>query len=171
MFVLNNELLIGWHKKLQNIVGCWCRCVLHILKRHRLKTDFNRYFSGDPGILYDPIQHWTRPHIQDFIFVVIKYLSRSKYFIPTFVIITPINQNVFTSGKQSFCEFAELFLRKHCNLWKNRVKWNWSTLTAMCITRLSSLGLVQNTDRNVHHETEFISRATAKHWVRVRVEG
>ena len=49
---------------------------------------------------------------------------------------------------------------KHCNLWKNRVKWNWNTLTAMCITRLSSLGLVQNTDRNVHHETEFI-RATA----------
>jgi membrane protein YqaA with SNARE-associated domain len=40
MFVLNNELLIAWRKKLQNIVGCWCRHVLHILKRHRLKTDF-----------------------------------------------------------------------------------------------------------------------------------
>jgi hypothetical protein len=42
MFVPNNELLIAWHKRLQNIVGCWCRCVLHILKRHRLKTDFNK---------------------------------------------------------------------------------------------------------------------------------
>jgi hypothetical protein len=41
MFVPNNELIIARHKRLQNIVGCWCRCVLHILKRHRLKTDFN----------------------------------------------------------------------------------------------------------------------------------
>jgi hypothetical protein len=46
----------------------------------------------------------------------------------------------------------------------------FKTLTAMCITRLTLLGLLQNTDRNVHHETDFI-RATAKHWVRVKGEG
>jgi hypothetical protein len=42
--VPNNELIIARHKRLQNIVGCWCRCVLHILKRHRLKTDFNTIY-------------------------------------------------------------------------------------------------------------------------------
>jgi hypothetical protein len=45
-------MLIAWHKRLQNIVGCWCRCILHILKRHRLfYNDFLLFF-----VLFDVLK-------------------------------------------------------------------------------------------------------------------
>jgi hypothetical protein len=61
----------------------------------------------------------------------------------------------YTTPCMRFCELTKCFRVKLQTL-KTRVP------TAMCTTRLTLLGLLQNTDCNVHHETDLI-RVTVKH--------